>query len=449
MTDDNIFHPVALFKDLGLRNSVLKGLSDAGYVQPTDIQAKLIPLILSGSDVIGQAKTGTGKTAAFSLPLLQLLQKNIPIQALILVPTRELTIQVVGEINKLGIHTPINALAIYGGQNINTQIDALKKNPQIIVGTPGRVMDLNQRRNLPYTNVKFIVLDEVDRMLDIGFRDDIRNILTNIPNKSQTIFVSATISSEIEQLGLRYLNNHKKIETASGSLTVSQVDQSYITVESWDKQGLLLHLLTHVDPDLTLVFCRTKMTVDRLHRYLNRNKIIAYAIHGDMPQNKRNTMMKKLRAGSLSVVVASDLAARGLDVTGISHVINYDLPEDPEIYIHRIGRTARAGKHGIAWSFVTPDQGKLLTEIEKLANIEIPEKIYPDFTPGAIPNDELKKRLDDQTRRQQAEKLNRFDDPQAIWENDNKPDPDQFPNGVAPTKPPRRTFSRKFRTRRS
>ena len=309
---------------------------------------------------------------------------------MILVPTRELSMQVESELNRLGRFTPIKALAVYGGKRLSTQANALaQKKPQIIVGTPGRVMDLHQRGLLPYDAMTAVILDEVDRMLDIGFRDDIRKILGGMPKepKPQYVFVSATISPEIESLARKFMRDAEKIVTTEGALTVKQVDQSYISVQPWDKRRLLLYLLQHVEPDLTLVFCRTKETVDRVAQHLHKHDVDVHALHGDMPQSKRSAIVKKLRAGSLSVVVASDLAARGLDVSGISHVINYDLPEDPEVYVHRIGRTARAGRHGIAWSFVTSDQGKLLTAIEKLANIEIRQETYEGFVPGPPPAD--------------------------------------------------------------
>ncbi len=446
----DIFDTNCTFAELGLRDSVLKGVDAEGFEHPTDIQARLIPLILEGRHVFGQARTGTGKTAAFGLPMLHLVEAGMPVQALALVPTRELAIQVCAELTRLGKFTPIRSLAIYGGQPIPKQIAGLKENPEIIVGTPGRVMDLQNRGVLKFHNIKFALLDEVDRMLDIGFREDIRKILKLIHGRPQSIFVSATISPEIEKLAHEFMDDPVKIETVAGSLTVSQVEQSYFTVEPWDKQKLLFHLLTHEDPDLTLVFCRMKVTVDRIAKFLRNQNIDASAIHGDLFQTKRNALMQKLRAGSLSVVVASDLAARGLDVSGISHVVNFDLPEDPEVYIHRIGRTARAGKHGVAWSFVTPDQGKLLTEIELLANTEIPHNSYPDFKPGPIPKD-IKAQMETEEARNEklSHQRNRYSGPAPVWDKDEEQvDTDKFPGGVAPKAKPKRRLGGKFRTRR-
>jgi len=374
------------FADIGLRNSVVKGCEAAGFKHPTKIQADLIPLVISGRDVLGQSRTGTGKTAAFGLPLFHMAQRQLPFQSIILAPTRELAIQIASELEQLGKFTPIKVSAVYGGQNVATQARHLQSGPEIIVATPGRLLDMKERGHITFDNIKFIILDEVDRMLDIGFRDDIRRILSQIKSEHQTVFVSATISEEIEKLARQYMKNPEKLVTTGSSLTVSLVEQYYIAVQPWDKRAMLHYVLTHEDPDLTVIFCRMKRTVDEVAKYLTHKGIDAHAIHGDMYQGKRNSVMKMLRAGQLGVLVASDLAARGLDVDGISHVVNYDVPEDPEVYIHRIGRTARGGRNGVAWSLVTPDQGELLTAIEMLANTHIPEKTYPGFQPGPIPD---------------------------------------------------------------
>ena len=381
-----IFDDVETFETLGLRNSVLKGCKECGFERPTKTQSMLMPPIMAGKDILGQAKTGTGKTAAFSLPLLHGLDKDKPFQALILAPTRELAIQITAEIEELGRFTPIRPVCLFGGQAVRTQATKLQgEGNQIVVGTPGRVMDMMERGLLHLNNVRFAILDEVDRMLDIGFRDDIRKILERIKHAHQTVFVSATISPEIERLARKYMVEPEKIIVASGSLTVSLVEQHYLSVNQWDKRRLLVHLLKHETPALTLVFCRLKRVVDELTTLLNKHNIEAYSIHGDMPQGKRNKVMQRLRDGNLSVLVASDLASRGIDVDDVSHVINYDLPEDPEVYVHRIGRTARAGRRGIAWALVTPEQGELLTSIELLINAEIPKMEYPDFIASETP----------------------------------------------------------------
>jgi ATP-dependent RNA helicase DeaD len=440
--DNEIFDTEQTFEGIGLRKSVLKGITDLGFVHPTAIQAKLIPPALEGKDILGQAKTGTGKTAAFGLPLYHMVEKGTPGQALILAPTRELAIQIADEFVEFGKHTPLNVCAIYGGQKISTQAKKLERRPEIIVGTPGRVKDMNQRGLLPFKNIKFAILDEVDRMLDIGFRDEIRDILGKCPKERQTIFVSATISPEIEKLARKYMNDPEKIVTSAGSLTVAQVRQFHLPVQPWDKKRLLKHLLTHEEPDLTLVFCRLKRSVDDLVRYLSKAGIEASGIHADLRQSQRNQVMQKLHKGHLSVLIASDLASRGLDVDGITHVINYDLPEDIEIYVHRIGRTARAGRDGIAWSLVTPDQGELLTDIEMLINSEIPKLEYPDFKPGEPP-ESYQREKDEAERRNEALKArNRYKtaDEAPVIE---KVDESKFPGGIVPSKmPPKRMHGR-------
>ncbi len=441
----DIFAADQTFASLGLSEPILRAITERGYVHPTQIQADLIPIVLSGRDCLGQAKTGTGKTAAFALPALHMIPKDAALSVLILVPTRELAIQVAKEIHDFAKHSGHQVVPIYGGQPISTQVQKLQRGPAIIVGTPGRVMDLHERRLLSYENIRYAVLDEVDRMLDIGFREDIRRILGSLKNHPQTVFVSATISPDIEKLARQYLRDPEKIVTAAQSLTVSQVRQSYFAVERWDKRKLLLHLLRKEEPALTLVFCRMKRTVDEVSLFLGKNGIDAHQMHGDMYQTKRDKVMVKLREGGLSVLVASDLASRGLDVDDISHVINYDLPEDPEIYIHRIGRTARAGREGVAWSFVCPDQGDLLTSIESLANIEIPVSVYDDFVPGPVPADINAQRELDQTRRQNSME-SKSRNPLA-----NKPDATdltRFPGGLVPTQPPPKRLGGRLTTRR-
>lgn len=375
------------FAELGLKPDILRAIAELGFEHPTKIQSELVPLALTGKDILGQAKTGTGKTAAFALPLLNMVRKGDRFSALILAPTRELAVQIKQDFDDLGRTSGLTAVAIYGGQSIRVQADRLARGPEIIVGTPGRIQDMVERGFLSLADVKFAVLDEVDRMFDIGFRDDIRRILKMCPEQRQTIFVSATFTDEIEQLARRYMTDPVKLVVSSGSLTVELVKQGYVTVEPWDKKRMLAHLLTHEEPALTIVFCRMKRTVDDVVRYLSRKGIEAHAIHGDMSQGKRNTVMDQFRSGQLAVLVASDLASRGIDVEGITHVVNYDLPDDPDLYVHRIGRTARAGRDGHAWSLVTPKQGSLLTDIEVLVNTEIPKMEYPDFQANPRPDD--------------------------------------------------------------
>ncbi len=437
------------FADLGIRSSVVKGAEAVGFRHPTKIQAELIPLVLEGKDVLGQSRTGTGKTAAFGLPLFNLLERDKAFQALILAPTRELAIQIRDELSELGRFTPITIVAVYGGQRIQTQATRLEGGPQIIVATPGRLMDMVQRGHMHFDNVRVVVLDEVDRMLDIGFREDIQKILSRIRTEHQTVFVSATIGEDIEKLARKFMHDPVRLETTGSSLTVSLVEQHYISVQPWDKRRMLHHLLTHEEPDTTLVFCRMKRTVDQVAEYLNRKGIDAHAIHGDMYQGKRNSVIRKLREGELSVMIASDVAARGLDVEGITHVINYDVPEDPEIYVHRIGRTARAGRDGVAWTLVTPEQGALLTAIEKLANIHIPEKSYPDFKPGEPPQSVQMEKEREAARREELASKNRYrarEEPTV--EESAKADASKFPGGVVPTKLPPKRMGGRVPTRR-
>ena len=448
MCMDEIFNTQLTFPNLGLKPEVLEGVAKAGFEQPTHVQACLIPLALQGRDILGQSKTGTGKTAAFGLPLLHMISPEEQFAALVLVPTRELAIQVTHEIRELGRFTQLKDIAVYGGQKMSLQISKLQKGPNIVVGTPGRVMDMHSRGFLPYDKVKVAILDEVDRMLDIGFRDDIRRILGTMKHPHQTIFVSATISAEIEKLARQYMNDPTRLAlTESKSLTVAQVNQMYFSVQPWDKKRLLLHLLTHEAPALTLVFCRTKQTVDALAEYLAKHNIDAHAMHGDMYQGKRNRVMQKFRDGQLSVMVASDLAARGLDVDDISHVINYDLPDDPENYVHRIGRTARAGRDGIAWAFVTPDQGDLLTAIELLTNVEIPKRDYPDFTPGPLPPDvqAAKERTAARNQALRVESNRAVTAPPALV---GDRDEAKFPGGLVPSAMPSKRMGGRMRSRR-
>ncbi len=453
-SDPELFAVDMAFCDLGLSEEIVRALDEMGFKHPTHIQAKLIPPMLDARDVLGQAKTGTGKTAAFGIPLLQRARRGTPFQGLILCPTRELAIQIRDEMREIGRHTGIRVTAVYGGQRMQQQISELEKGPELIVGTPGRVMDMAQRGHLRLDLVRMAVLDEVDRMLDIGFREDIRRILRQIPKDRQTAMVSATLNPEIEELARRYMQNPDKIVTTSGSLTVKMIKQRYFTVEAWDKMRLLHHLLTHEEPALTLVFCRLKRTVDELDAYLRRHGIESHAIHGDMRQSRRESVIRKLRSGKLEVLIASDVAARGLDVEGITHVINYDLPEDPDLYVHRIGRTARAGRDGIAWSFVTPAQGRLLTHIEQLIDAEIPKMEYPDFEPTERPEGFRDDTPTSPVIHVEAPPpVNRLAGPSIPVidvrnEREKKKLEQKFPGGIVPTKlPPKRMHGKLSRSR--
>lgn len=446
----DIFKTDTTFADLGLRNSVCKGATASGFENPTDIQALLIPKVLEGKDVLGQARTGTGKTAAFTLPLLHLADKTVHPQGLILTPTRELAAQVAGEMKELAESTPIRVACIIGGESYKDQESALAQKPHLLVGTPGRMMDMHQKKKISFKNMRFVVLDEVDRMLDIGFREDIKKLLSRIKHPHQTIFVSATISNEIEQLARRFMKEDaERITTVAGSLTVEMVEQKYLSVEPWDKKRLLLHLLKSEEPDTTLVFCGMKQTVREVAKYLRDHDISAREIHGDLDQKKRNKVMQSMRDGNVEVLVASDLAARGLDIHHISHVVNYDLPDDPEIYVHRIGRTARAGKQGVAWSFVEPEQGQLLNDIEKLSHAMIEKVQYDDFEPGPVP-EKVKKEREAEAERKEG-KITGPSDRVKVPEIENMSEEElkkMFPGGVIPKSKPRKNLGAKFKRRR-
>jgi len=444
----DIFDTTTSFADLGLSDALLKGIEDQGFEHPTIIQSKLVPLAISGKDVLGQSKTGTGKTAAFGLPALHVLDGSTPFACLCLVPTRELAIQVTREMRELGSHTKLKVLAVYGGQPISTQAERLKKKPHIIVGTPGRVMDMHQRGLLPYDKIQLAMLDEVDRMLDIGFREDIRKILGGIKQTHQTIFVSATISDEIMRLAKKYMNDPVDLSLREAkSLTVAQVDQECISVQDWDKQRMLHHVIKVEQPDLVLVFCRMKVTVDRVVKFLQRKDIDALVLHANLNQSQRNKAMDRLRKREVRVVVASDLAARGIDVDDITHVINYDVPEDPEVYVHRIGRTARKGRSGKAIMFVTPEQSELLMSIERLTNVEIPTRVFDDFKLGPEPDriQQDRRRLEKEREAMRKANSRTIDELPADKLGE---DASKFPGGLVPKELPKKRMGGRLRTRR-
>ena len=359
------------FAELGIETPILRALAAMGFEKPSPIQQELIPNVLTGRDVLGQARTGTGKTAAFGIPILQQIDTQGRLQAMILTPTRELAAQVLGELRRLCKHLSIHCVPVYGGTSMRGQVRELGRKPHVIVGTPGRVMDMMDRGLLDFGGLRFAVLDEVDRMLDIGFRDDIRKILGGIRGDHQTVFVSATLEGEVKRLAMRYMNEPVELNVSQDQLTVSEITQQYIVVEPYTKVSLLTHLLKTEDPKLAIVFTRTKHGAKKLAKQLHAAGFQAKEIHGDLVQQKREKVMERFRKHHIPILVATDLAARGIDVTGITHIVNYDMPDDAEVYVHRIGRTARMGAKGKAISFVAPDQGAVLTKIEMLINEEI------------------------------------------------------------------------------
>lgn len=343
--------------------------------------------MLQGKDVMGQARTGTGKTAAFGLPIIQMIAPDKRLQALILVPTRELAVQVAAEIRRLCDAEEIHIVPVYGGQRIKHQLHLLGRRPHIVVGTPGRVMDLMGRGALPFDEIRFVVLDEVDRMLDIGFRDDIRRILSQIKTVHQTAFVSATLTDDIKRLAMQYATKPVEVNVSRDEMTVDEVTQVYLTVDAWDKYRLLMAVLEKEDPRLAIVFCNTKHSARRLAKRLHGDGVSAREIHGDLVQEKRERVMEKFRKHHIKLLIATDLAARGIDVQGISHIINYDIPDDPHVYVHRIGRTARMGSFGKAMTLVTREQGAQLTAIEQLINKEVPQERIEGFVARPEPQD--------------------------------------------------------------
>jgi len=344
------------FQQLGLGSEILRALNENGFEAPFPIQEAAIPFILKGMDVIGQAHTGTGKTAAFSLPLLTKIKYDGPVQALILVPTRELAVQVTSEINRLAKYTGIRTVSVYGGQSINIQNDQLERGAQIIVATPGRLIDHIKHGSIQLDSVRYVVLDEADRMLDMGFIDDMKFILFYVNEDRQTCLFSATMPQEILRLAQEYMKDVEEIRLNKEELGLDTIDQSYLIVHEREKFKHLCYFIKSREKKQTIVFAATKQRTQRLASELRQEGFKAITIHGDLSQRQRDNAMYRFKRGSEDILVATDIAARGIDVPAVGHVINYDIPEDPLIYFHRIGRTARAGGTGKAISLVSYDR---------------------------------------------------------------------------------------------
>ena len=360
------------FSELGLSPEVLKAISSMGFEETTPIQQEAIPAGLTGKDLIGQARTGTGKTAAFGIPMVERFSPELDLpQGLVITPTRELAVQVAEELNKIGEFKSIRALPIYGGQDINRQIKNLKKRPEIIVGTPGRLLDHIRRRTVRLGRVATVVLDEADEMLNMGFIEDIEAILREVPHKRQTLLFSATMPRPIQRLALNFMTEPKVIQVKSKEVTVPAVSQSYIEVKEKQKFDTLCHLLDLQPPDLALIFARTKRRVDEIAAGLKSRGYSAEGIHGDLTQPRRESVLHQFKTSIIDVLVATDVAARGLDITGISHVYNFDVPQDAEGYVHRIGRTGRAGRSGEAISLVTPREQDHFRYIQRATGAKI------------------------------------------------------------------------------
>ena len=379
------------FNDLNLIEPILKALSTEGYTVPTPIQAQAIPIVLQGKDLLGCAQTGTGKTAAFAIPILQLLQEKrsaprtpnqgvSPIKSLILTPTRELAIQIGESFTAYGRHTNLRHTVIFGGVSQQSQVDALRRGVDILVATPGRLLDLMQQRYISLQHLEIFVLDEADRMLDMGFVTDVRKILTKLPPKHQTLFFSATMPPEIQKLADGILTNPTKVEVTPVSSTVEIIQQSIYYVDKLNKPSLLNFILRDLSIETVLVFTKTKHGADRIVRNLNNYRITAEAIHGNKSQNARQRALFNFKNRRTRVLVATDIAARGIDIDDLTHVINYDLPNIPETYVHRIGRTGRAGAAGTAFSFCDLEEREYLRDIQRVISLQIPvveEHPYP------------------------------------------------------------------------
>lgn len=385
------------FADLQLSPEILKSLTESGYTIPTPVQAQAIPLVLEGSDLMAGAQTGTGKTAAFVLPMLQKLlpyasasasPARHPVRALILVPTRELAIQVEKSVKTYAKHCKLRSLVVFGGVDIKTQTPSLKRGVEILVATPGRLLDHIEMKSVQLNQVSMLVLDEADRMLDMGFMPDLKRILALLPKQRQNLMFSATFSSEIKKLSAEFLTHPKLIEVARSNATSENVTQKVYLVAQADKHILLAQLLRGDDASQVLVFTKTKLAASRLAKQLQKDGVAADAIHGDKTQLERMQALDAFKNGSVKVLIGTDVAARGLDIDQLPMVINYEIPSAPEDYVHRIGRTGRAGAFGKAISLVSPEEEKYLKEIEKLIKTEIEKETAVVAHPARAPRAE-------------------------------------------------------------
>ncbi|TWS95461.1 MULTISPECIES: DEAD/DEAH box helicase [unclassified Streptococcus] len=355
------------FTDLDLSADILSAVEKAGFVEPSPIQEMTIPLALANKDVIGQAQTGTGKTAAFGLPTLNKIHtEDNTIQALIIAPTRELAVQCQEELFRFGRDKGVKVRSVYGGSSIEKQIKALRSGAHIVVGTPGRLLDLIKRKALKLSDIETLILDEADEMLNMGFLEDIEAIISRVPDSRQTLLFSATMPEAIKRIGVTFMKEPEHVKIAAKELTTELVDQYYIRVREQEKFDTMTRLMDVDQPELAIVFGRTKRRVDELTRGLKLRGFRAEGIHGDLDQGKRLRVLRDFKNDELDILVATDVAARGLDISGVTHVYNYDIPQDPESYVHRIGRTGRAGKHGQSITFVSPNEMGYLSIIENL-----------------------------------------------------------------------------------
>ena len=369
-----------LFSESNLSPDIIKAVGELGYEKPTEIQKQTIPFILSDiRDLIALAQTGTGKTAAFSLPILDMIDDTSrKIQLLVLAPTRELALQIAKDIKNYTKYLPnIKTVAVYGGSSITEQIRNLREKPQIIVGTPGRVIDLINRKALDFSQIHWLVLDEADEMLSMGFKDDLETILSETPETKQTLLFSATMNKEVERISKNYLTNPHRISVGSINAVKKNIKHEYYVVNYRQKKEALKRLIDANPNQYSIIFCRTKMETQDVADFLMQNGYAADALHGDLSQAQRDTVMKKFRLKNIDILVATDVAARGLDVNSLTHVIHYSLPDDPEVFVHRSGRTGRAGKDGISMALIKPEETRKLSQIKSQTKIEIVEKQIP------------------------------------------------------------------------
>ena len=369
-----------LFSESNLSPKIIKAVGELGYESPTEIQKQTIPFILSDiRDLIALAQTGTGKTAAFSLPILDMIDDTSrKIQLLVLAPTRELALQIAKDIKNYTKYLPnVKTTAVYGGSSITDQIRNLREKPQIIVGTPGRVIDLINRKALDFSQIHWLVLDEADEMLSMGFKDDLETILSETPETKQTLLFSATMNKEVEKISKNYLTNPHRISVGSINAVKKNIKHEYYVVNYRQKKEALKRLIDANPNQYSIIFCRTKMETQDVADFLMQNGYAADALHGDLSQAQRDTVMKKFRLKNIDILVATDVAARGLDVNSLTHVIHYSLPDDPEVFVHRSGRTGRAGKDGISMALIKPEETRKLSQIKSQTKIEIVEKQIP------------------------------------------------------------------------
>jgi len=370
--------PTISFKDFDLSANILKGIAEAGFTVPSPVQAKAIPILLAGKDMIAQARTGTGKTAAFGLPMMSKLKGGKGIEGLVICPTRELAVQVADELFKLGRFAGVKTVAVYGGSSSDRQLEQIRRGANIMVATPGRLLDFLSSRRLPNFAPAFVVLDEADEMMDMGFIDDIRAIIGHLPKERQSMMFSATMPREIKRLANEMLTDPEHVDISQGQITSDDISQSFFVIEENERTDAIVRLIDFEDPKKSIIFCRTKRECDQLNTTMIGRGYRSAALHGDMEQRQRQDVINTFRGGSLAILVATDVAARGLDITGVTHVFNYHVPFDQDSYVHRIGRTGRAGETGKAITLVTPG------EFRKIKRIQTGAKA--SFMPSEMPS---------------------------------------------------------------